>query len=177
MVELAMVALMLLTLAAAAFDLGMAWRSGLATNESVRTGARVASAMGSDRLADYYALSGAKSALAASGKLDDVQRVVIYRSTAVNGQVPASCTAATPSGSCTVLSGAQLRSAFTTASFDAQGCFTGAAVKAWCPTTRNNVQLTADYFGIWIQIRHSYAFPILGAGTNVARDAVMRLEP
>lgn len=47
----------------------------MAVNEAARTGARTGSGVGPDRLADYYALSGAKSALESSGKLDRVQRV------------------------------------------------------------------------------------------------------
>ena len=57
------------------------------------------------------------------------------------------------------------------------GCFEPALVKNWCPSSRDNVQLTADYYGVWIQTRYSYEFSILGSGTTVRRDAVMRLEP
>ena len=57
------------------------------------------------------------------------------------------------------------------------GCLIVATTKAFCPTGRNNTQATAQYLGIYIEIRHPYTFPMLGSGVNVARYTVMRIEP
>lgn len=178
-VELAIVSLFLITLFAGTYDYGQAWRSGLAINEATRTAARVGSARGKARDADYAALSGAKSALLSSGKLDQVERVVIFKANA-DDKVPEVCKTGT-SSLCQVLTGAQFRSNWEASAYtavtDANGCLTVATSKNWCPTTRVTVQNTADYYGIWIKMRHPFEFPILGSGTDVARTAIMRLEP
>lgn len=178
-VELAIVSLFLATLFAGTYDLGQAWRSGLAMNEASRTAARVGSARGKSRDADYAALSGAKAALQSSGKLDKVERVVIFKADAT-GKVPSACI--TGSGTnCQVITGANFRSSWEASDYTiattATGCMQMATSKNWCPTTRNTVQSTADYYGVWIKMRHPYEFPILGSGTDIARTAVMRLEP
>lgn len=178
LVEFALVALFILSLIAGTYDLGQGWRASLAVNEAARTGARTASAMGTQPLADYYALSGARAALGNSNLLAHVERVVIYRSATANGEVPAQCkTASTTSQPCNILTGAQFRT-FTQTGFNTTtGCFTAATVRNWCPSSRNNVQQTAQYFGIWIQVRKPKQFRFMGSHLTVSRDAVMRLEP
>lgn len=180
-IELALVALLLFVMLAGAFDYGQGWRSGLAVNEAARTGARVGSARGTERDADYYALSGAKAALASSGKLEGVQRVVIFQGTGVSSKPPQTCLDATPSGPCHVFTGDGFRDDWESAAYDeattANGCLEDAVLKNWCPTDRNGVQLSADYVGVHIVYRHEYFFPVLGDGTDVARTAVMRIEP
>lgn len=178
LVEMAFVAMFILTLAAATFDLGQGWRAGLAVNEAARTGARTASAMGTQPEADYYALSGARAALGNSGMLEHVERVVIYRSATADGNVPALCkTATSTSQPCNILTGNQFR-AMTLSQFNTTtGCFTPATVRNWCPSSRNNIQQTAQYWGMWIHVRQPKEFRFLGTHNTVTRDAVMRLEP
>jgi Flp pilus assembly protein TadG len=178
LVEMAIVGLFIVTLAAATYDLGQGWRAGLAVNEAARTGARTASAMGTQPLADYYALSGARAALGNSNMLDYVERVVIYRSATASGDVPAACkTGTSTSAPCNILTGAQFR-ALTEAQFNTTtGCFTPATVRNWCPSSRNNIQATAQYWGMWIHLRQPKEFRFLGTHNTVTRDAVMRLEP
>lgn len=181
LVEFAMVALFLVTISAGAFDYGMAWRVGLITNEAARTAARTGSGLGTNPLADWYAMSGAQAALKNSGRLQDVQRVVIYKSTAADGAVPSSCTSGTSSTDpCVIFTGAQFRSLTattwytTTTGCPGLGYYT---VANWCPSSRNNIQLTAEYYGVWIQTRYNNQFKMISSGTTVNRDAVMRLEP
>ena len=183
LVELAMVAVLMLTLAAGTFDYGMAWRAGLAANEAARTGARVGSAQGKVIGADYAILSGTRSALASSGQLDSVTRVVIFKSTTVDGAVPANCKTTTSSSiseSCNILTGAQFRAMPTTntaGTLDSKGCILASQTRQWCPTDRNDVQLSADYIGIWVQLNYTFTFRIAGTTQTIERDAVMRLEP
>lgn len=180
LVELAFVSVFLVSIIAGTYDFGQAWRTGLAVNEAARTGARVGSAQGPVREADFNALSGAKAALVSSGRLDRVLRVVVFRSTAADGKMPAACkTAATTD--CQVIPGAAFQtnweaSAYTSVT-TATGCLTIATAQNWCPTTRDNVQTSAEYYGIWIQVRHPYEFPLLGSGTDIERTVTMRLEP
>lgn len=185
-VEFAMVALFMFTLAAATFDFGFAWRSGLAVNEAARAGARVGSGVGKGPGADFELLTGVKGSLQGAGMVDDVELVVIFRSQTANGKVPASCTAPPYGGPCNVLTGDQLddldRANFdydsTTTPPTGSGCMTSGFTNwSWCSTSRNNSQASADYIGIYVRYAHDYMFPIMGEEKKIERTAVMRLEP
>ena len=197
LIELAFVALMLFSFSAAAIDFGLGWRSGLATIEAARAGARVGSSLGpqdstspditkNGRIADFYSVSSAKAALKASGKLNQVDRIVVFQSTTLDGQPSAACRTGAGDTSCSVISGANLRTNWDAASDDtsvksqttATGCLTIANPRNFCPTLRvNTPQGSAQYLGVYVRIRHNYLFPILGSGTDVSRTAVMRIEP
>jgi hypothetical protein len=183
--------MLLCLLVAGVFDYGFAWRSGLAANEAARTGARVGSGQAVSRGADYYALNGLRASLVSSGEADRLVKVVIFKSSSANGKIPTSCTNATPSGTCNVLTKDQLMN-LSASSFDltisdnpavaptGSGCLkSGKALLAgWCPNVRSNSQETgADYYGVYVELRYKNQFPILGSGTTVRRTAVMRLEP
>lgn len=179
-VEFAFVALLLFSLSAGAYDYGQAWRTGLTVNEAVRTGARVGSAGGVDRAADFNALSGLKASLASSGELDGVVRVVVFRSDTADGRVPTACRTGS-SSACQVITGAQFKTAWEAGSVNSatqtNGCLNVASAQNWCPTGRNNNQAVAQFYGVWVQFRHDFLFPVMGSGTDIERTAVMRLEP
>lgn len=123
LVEFAFVAIIIIVMAGGAFDYGMGWRMGLVTNEAARAGARTGSSSGNAVLTDWYALSGARASLASGGRLDNVQRVVIYASADASGNVPTQCTTGLPTSvACNELTGAQFR-ALAEADFDkTTGC-------------------------------------------------------
>lgn len=183
LVELAFVSMFLAVLAGGAYDFGMGWRQGLAVTEASRTGARVGSSQGDLVGADFALLSGTKAALASSGVLPAVNRVVIYKSATVDGDIPANCrttTSTNPTEACNILTGTQFRAlpaSVTTGVLTATGCITNSQAKNWCPTTRNNVQLTAEYIGVWVQVTYTFKFKFIGSSRTIERDAVMRLEP
>lgn len=191
LVEFAFVAMILLVLVASTFDYGFAWRAGLAANEGARSGARVGSSQSLSRGADYYALNSVRATLVASGAISQVEKVVVYKSTTANGKVPSSCLLASPSGTCNVLTGAQLN-ALTLSSYDltispnpgtaptGTGCLKAAAATrvGWCPSARSNNQDTgADYYGVYVQLKYPRKFKFPGQSITVTRYAVMRLEP
>lgn len=183
-VEFAIVALLLFTLSAGAFDYGQGWKSGLAVNEAARAGARVGSAGGPDRAADFNALSGVKAALQSSGLLEGVERVVVFNAASGTGKVPIDCKtneSPAPSRQCQVILGTHFRSDWQSGSYTAatttSGCLQIAVAKNWCPTARGNAQATAQFYGIWIETNHQFMFPVLGSDITIERTAVMRLEP
>lgn len=191
LVEFAFVGMFLLVLVAGTFDYGFAWRMGLAVNEAARAGARVGSGQALSRGADYYALNSVRSALTASGAIDQVQKVVIFKSTTADGVVPSTCLQASPSGSCNVLTGAQLK-ALTASSFDltistdptvaptGSGCLKSSAAQrvGWCPSARSNDQdAGSDYYGVYVEAAYPRKFTSFGGSITVTRTAVMRLEP
>lgn len=181
MVEFAFVALILLLLAAGTYDFGMAWRTGLEVNEGARAGARVGSSQGKKVTADFSLMTSVQATLDSSGVLDDVQRVIIFKSTNLDGKVPLACLNPTsPGGPCTVLNGDQMRALPTTevgAINPVTGCILSSLRSSWCPTARDDVQQSAEYLGVWIEVEHDYMFPIIGDSTDVVRAAVMRIEP
>ncbi|QYG92541.1 pilus assembly protein [Iamia sp. SCSIO 61187] len=175
-VELAIVAIFLVTLLAGAYDLGMGWRSTLAVTEGVRGGARVGSGLGADRTADVTILTSLQSTLASSGLLGSVERVVIFSAEGTGGRPSAGCIAGT-SGTCSTFTGEQFRAVTTGSPLDPDHCVLAATRRGFCPRTRDDVQLTADYVGVWVRARHTYLFPVLGRGVTIERSAVMRIEP
>jgi Flp pilus assembly protein TadG len=181
LVEFAFVAMFLLVLLGGTYDYGMAWRLSVITNEAARGGARTGSALGKSYLADWSALSNAKAALVSANKLSTVQLVVIYKSTAANGAAPAGClTGTSTTATCNVLTGAQF-SALAQSDFNTTtGCInsTKAVAANWCPSSRNNTQLTADYYGFLVKTQYTKQFKAVGgAGPTATRYVVMRLEP
>lgn len=177
LVEFATVALFLVVLLAGAFDFGMAWKTGLAVTEAARAGARVGSSSGKTTTADRDLLLSVRSALASSGMLEEVQRVVVYNATTSNA-VPTGCKTGTGTSlACDALTGQQLRDLTTTSALDGNGCISSSARKGYCPTARNNVQLTAHYIGVWVQVDYEYEFGLLGSTKKIERTAIMRIEP
>lgn len=178
LVEFATVALFLAVLLAGAFDFGMAWRAGLGVTEAARSGARVGSSGGKDLPADRDLFLSVQAALASSGLLTSTQRVAIFNATNTN-TFPTACRTGTgTSQSCNTLSGDQLRNLTTTSGYDAStGCLTSSDRKGYCPSVRNNVQLTAHYIGVWVQVRYDYEFGLLGSARMIERTAIMRIEP
>lgn len=187
-VEFAFIAMFILTILAGTVDFGRGWHSSMAVTEAARTGVRVGSGQGKAPGADYYALTGVKASLDTAGKLPDVELVVVYKASSLDGKVPSTCLSGSPSGNCNVLTGAQFR-ALDKPSFDltfvgtdpptGTGCLRNSAARrnAWCPGNRENKQSAADYYGVYIEYRQRNLFPISGDARKITRHAVMRIEP
>ena len=112
MIEFALVGMLLATMAFGTIEYGYGWRSSMSVLTAARAGARSVASMGIDNQADYFALTSVRTNLDSAGLLDGLQRVVIYRADATNGDPPAICTA-TPitatTQKCNVYSGDQVR--------------------------------------------------------------------
>lgn len=178
LVELALVLPLVALMAFGTVEFGLAWRDSMTISNSLRSGARVGSNLGDDRLADFNTL---KQIEAAINEIDNtrIERVVIYKSTTLDGEAPAACiNGASQSGLCNVYTPAQLAS-LTEADFDSLTC-SGDPDVHWCPVTRENRQVVgADYLGVWIQVHRDWItgfFPP-SSGLTMTDNAVMRLEP
>lgn len=177
LVEFATVAIFLVVMLAGAFDFGMAWRAGLGVTEAARAGARVGSSGGKSTSADRDLLLSTQAALASAGLLDDVDLVIIYNAT-TNATVPTNCKTGTGTTlTCNSFTATQFRDIDAAEPIDANGCIVASSRKGFCPTTRTNVQLTASYIGVWVQVRYDYEFGVLGSYRMIARTAIMRVEP
>lgn len=178
LIEFATVAIFLLVLLAGAFDFGMAWKATLGVTEAVRAGARVGSSSGTELTADRDLLLSAQAALSSSSLLDEVQRIVIYNAT-TSATIPNNCKKGSGTTlACNALTGDQFRALTATSGYDATtGCLDDAVRKGWCPKSRSNVQLTASYIGVWVQVDYEYEFGIMGSVRSIERTAIMRIEP
>lgn len=178
LVEFALVLPILALLAFGTVEFGLAWRDSMTVSNALRSGARVGSNAGDDRLADYDILKQVESAI---HEIDNtrIERVVIFRSTNLDGIPPAGCVAGTPqSGVCNVYTAAQM-SSLTAASFDHATC-SGDPDSSWCPTTREDRQVVGpDYLGVWVQVHRDWITGLFppSAGITMTDHAIMRLEP
>jgi len=166
-------------------EYGLAWRDSITISSTLRAGARVGSNAGDDRLADYNTLLAVQAAVA-SIPSTQINKIVIFRSTTVDGQISTNCRNSTTgiSGQCNVYTAAQLAS-LSQSSFATNGsgasatCAAGSPDVMWCPLDRETRQAVGtDYFGIWMQVTHPYVtrlFP--GTGITIRDSTVMRIEP
>lgn len=191
LVETAMVALLLVGLVTATFELGMAWRSSITNAQAARAGARVASSQGVARLADHAAILAVSSGLRSADSAT-INKIVIFRSTTSDGTVPAAClteTALTSGGNstarCNVYSTARISQIVSNpAAREANfaGTCSGSSQwdRFWCPSTRNNVQLSTgglDYVGVYVEIAHPTFSKVFGDTITITDTSVMRIEP
>lgn len=181
LVEFALLLPLLALMAFGIMEFGLARQDKLMVQTAARAGVRVGSAASSTSSADKELLLGVGSALNDIG-LDNVDWVLVYKSTTVDGTVPAVCTTGTPhsvSGSCNAYSGAQLGQMVAgTAPATWFGCGGASLDASWCPTARESIQANGtDYLGVWISARHPMVTGFFGSVLTLTDRAVMRLEP
>jgi hypothetical protein len=195
LLELALILGFLALVFSSVVDLGLGWRRSIEVSNTLRSGGRVVSNLGEDRNADIEALRSLNAGIAEIGAAN-VNRVIIYKATSVDGDVPAACTALTPAGSstngigiagtsgvfCNVYSPSQLAN-LTSARFSgsATSCQSDDWDRFYCPPGREGDQgasAGADFVGIWIEVEYEYIVGLLpGDGITISDNIVMRIEP
>ena len=181
LVELAICCTLLIVIAFGIVEFGNAWNRKLEVETAARAGARVGSGIGNDRSADKGLLQATASVLGDFG-LNNVNYVVIYKSTTADGKRQGTCANNPPvasAGLCNVYTGTQLQNLN---SLDFSSSCTGnsgsAVDKNWCPTGRQNVQSAgADYLGVYVQANYVTVTGLFKSPFYLASRAVMRLEP
>ncbi len=182
LVEAAIVVFLLAILVFGMVEMSFGWKNSSVGANSLRAAARVGASAGDDRTADYEMLRAVSTGMSdlTDGTID---RVIIYRSTSVDGEVPASCltsaayTARGVSGLCNVYRPTDL-AALALSTFDGSGCTGDDIDGMWCPTTRNVSIDSADYVGVYMRYDIGYLTDFLpGSGFSIADHAVNRLEP
>jgi len=116
-----------------------------------------------------------------NGFTNGVNNVTVYKVTDPNGAIPTGCSGSNPSsqtGLCNVYTGTQLANLQQSAFTGTTSCGTTAPDKAWCPTTRQNVQhLGTDYVGVWVKANTPSITGFFGHLVGMESAAVMRIEP
>ena len=135
LLEFAIVMNLLLLLGFGIYEFGFAWRSSAAVTSGARSAARTVSSLADDDSADFQALTSIRSDLQASGLLNNLQLVVIYKSTTANGAVPSSCTTNAATGAlCDIFTGDQVRNLLESDFDSVTGCMSGTVVANYCLT-------------------------------------------
>lgn len=167
MVEFAIIAMVILTLAFGAFEMGMAWSDSQLVTQAARTGARSASQLGTNAAADSFSVESIEAALGDIGT--DVTRIVVYEANSADGSMPAGCEAASPPGvvgSCSVYDSSDF------------GTYASWVNGSWSPSSRLNSFDSADYVGVTIEVERPYRTGFFGSSVFTISDtAVMRIEP
>ena len=181
LVELAICCTLLIVIAFGIVEFGNAWNRKLEVETASRAGARVGSSLASDRTADKGLLQAASSVLGEFG-LNNVNYVVIYKSTTADGKRQGTCANRPPvasAGLCNVYTGTQLQNLNSLDFSSSCAGNTGPAVdKSWCPTGRQNVQSAgADYLGVYVEAKYITVTGLFKSPFSLASRAVMRLEP
>lgn len=162
LVELSIVAMMLIGIAAGTLEIGLAWSDAQLVTQAARSGARVAAQVGADPNADQYILDAVEAALGdLAGEPVDV---VIYNAEAADGSMHVSCDGAKHPGN-------------TRCSVYDQTHFTSFAQGGWNPTSRDSTIAAGGYIGIQVSVDRPMATSMLGTGTmDITETAVMRIE-
>jgi Flp pilus assembly protein TadG len=196
LVEFALVAPLLIMLVFGLVDYGRMYNQDNVLIRSVQSAARTGAAQGPDRYADYNVLQSLEASLSAMEGAA-IQRVVVFRASSANGQVPAAClTAARPddltargvstgSGStavrCNIYSRSQVEYRGNVLSFfpGTSNC-AGGWDASWCPTTRSRGSDTTDpdFLGVYVQVEATALTGIVGLPTaSMSSTSVFRLDP
>lgn len=156
-------------------EIGLYMNDYLTVANTVRGGARVASASGNDIYADYGIVQAINKESAAIPKAN-IQYVVVYKATAFGANPSSLCLGGTRVvGQCNVYRPADLLKDKTH-----WGCKTGENLDdAWCPTTRvvSNSGTGTDYVGVYIKVTHPWVTKMFGAQKDISDQTVIRLEP
>ena len=174
LVETAIVLPMLLVLISGVIEIGLLVGDHQAAVSASRSGARMISSAGNDRLADHMALqamAGPLSDYAAA----DIIRLTVYRAE-TDGSMPSGCEVAPVPGRCNHYFHADL--------FRPAGDFSGttscgssAPDVDWCPTSRENrLASSPDWVGVRVELRHRSSVPFV-TDQIVTDTTIMRIEP
>lgn len=185
-IEAAFITPVFIALVLGIIEIGLAMNNYLAVSNTVRSGARSASAYGNDITSDYGVLQTVARESSALDK-SSISYIVIYKPTSFGEPPSASCrsgirsggTGAMRVGACNVYTAAN----FATKKEDF-GCLTTKSLdKYWCPNLRKVTTSTTaagegpDFVGVWIGYNHNWVTKMFGNTKTFTDQSVVRLEP
>ena len=155
-------------------EFGFGWRDKITVETAARAGARTASNLSNNSLADYNALQTTVSALS-SVPSANIDYIVIYNAA---NPISATCTGGASSSAVNFQCNAYAPAMFAAASTNF-GCGTGKYDSFWCPTTRMVVQSAGpSYVGVYVKTHRPFITGEFGVSIpTISANAIMRLEP
>jgi hypothetical protein len=176
LVEAAIYTPLLFLLLFGVLEFGLAFRSYLTVSNGTRDGSRMASVIADRSDADFQILRDVKASTAAISA-SSVQRIVIWRATGPDDDVPAGCAAGVANSSSTTPCNVYEATDFERSEEDF-GCDATDPDRFWCPTDRKSaLSDPPDYVGIWIQVRHGFVTGMFGSDLTITDQTIMRIEP
>lgn len=177
LIEFAIVTPLLVLLSFATAETGLAWVSNNKVEGASSQAARVASSAGVATNADVSTLVTLKASLPAD-ELARLERVVIYKSTNTNGQVPAACVPTPETGSdfgvidvCNSYSGALVRTVTSSTTLPS-------STQKWLPANRKDDLVDPpDYIGVWIRTVHTNRTKTFFGDFTITKSSVYRIQP
>lgn len=170
MVELAFVGPMLIVLTLGMVEIGVAWRDSVTITQSARQGARVASHLGDEALADRELLIAVRS-VTDTPRIGEVNKVVVYAADA-DGAMADGCEIQSQPGQCNHYTQDDLELADDASLW---GCDPGSPDSVWCPTERTD---SDAYLGVYVEFIRPHRYGLLGGGEHIIHShTVMRIEP
>lgn len=178
MLEFALVLPLLLLLVFGTAEAGLGWTENNRVEGATSTAARVGAVAGADSTADAQILVALKASLTPES-LANLDRVIVFKSTATNGALPANCNKPVGStsqtgvnGSCNTYTGATVR-----AIVDASSSLGGAA-NHWSGVSRNDsLADPPDYLGVYVRTRHDSKTGAGFGNFTITRTSIYRLQP
>jgi hypothetical protein len=176
LIEFALVTPLLLLLAFGTAEMGMGWVANNRLEGSVSTAARIGSSSGHIAEADRSILQSLRSSLPQE-LLDNLDRVVVFKSTTANGVVPAACIKPVGStsqvgvnGSCNTYAGATVKGTIPSD--------LGSSDDFWAPSSRNdNLSDPPDYIGVWVRTTHEDVTGTFFSDMTIVKQSVYRIQP
>jgi len=192
LVEFALVAPLLIMLVFGLIDYGRMYNQKNVLIRSVQSAARTGASQGPDRYADYNVIQSVEASLSAMDGAE-IERVIVFRASAANGQVPAAClSTARPddltavgvnSGTtrCNIYSRSQVGYRGNVLGFfpGTTNCV-GGWDASWCPTTRSRGSDTTDpdFLGVYVEVEAKALTGIVALPTaTMTSTSVFRLDP
>lgn len=194
-VEATFTFLVFFTLVIAVFEGGLYMKDDLAVANTVRSGARAASATGNESRADLYTIVNmARESTALDRK--DIVRIVVYKPSTFGEEPPATCKNGTPvTDVCNVYTAVEMRQAEVQVAEEAAalaenrapdaskivfGCLNASSPDyEWCPT-RRKISPTGtgpEYVGVWMRLEHRWVTKLFGNARTIEDRSIIRLEP
>lgn len=175
-VEAAIYTPVLLLLLFGILEFSLAFRSYLTVSNGTRDASRTATVMGDAADADLQILEAVEASMAAVPD-SSIERIVIWRATGPDDDVPAGCAAGSSS-----TGGSRPCNVYTPADFDRPasdfGCGADAPDRFWCPSDRESaLSGPPDYVGIWIRVDHGFVTGLFGSTTTITDRTILRIEP
>jgi hypothetical protein len=184
--EFALFAPLLAVLAMGLLEFGLLFRQAntlrTATRAAARAGTNTFAGGGDNAEADWNVLLSIKAGVASIDS-DEIVKIVVYRASSADGEVPDSCKNhdpanglyGSPGATCNVYTGAFLA---TVDDSDSGYVWSGTYDDGWDPAGRDvDSDGGTDYLGVWIETEHATVTGLFGDTMSLTDATVMRLEP
>ncbi len=181
-VEFALVLPFLLLLGLGTVEMGMGWVANDRLETAVAQAARVAAISGSKVEADRDILVTLQASLSAEA-LANLDRVVVFKSTASDSSVPDGCALAegdssqTGNSQCNTYTGQTVRNSSASGMTGFGGGPT-AHDRYWSPSTRKDTLAgPPDYIGVWVRTTHRSMTGSFFGDHTMVKVSIFRIQP